>query len=158
MKRIYEYRRHLPHYQSDCKAIFVTFSRHLRWVLPPTARAIALEACVWGNEKRFTMHGLVIMPDHVHLVMTPLYDGTGFYSIPEIMQGIKSTSAHKINHVLNRRGLAWQNESFDRVLRQEERIPEKVDYIIQNPVRAGLVNSAAKYPWVWVAESLRMGT
>ncbi len=97
------------------------------------------------------MHGLVIMPDQVHLVMTPLYDGTGFYSIPEIMQGIKSTSAHKINHVLNRRGLVWQNESFDRVLRQEERIPEKVDYIIQNPVRAGLVNSAAKYPWVWVA-------
>jgi hypothetical protein len=81
-----------------------------------------------------------------------------FIPFRKLCKGIKSTSAHKINHVLNRRGLVWQNESFDRVLRQEERIPEKVDYIIQNPVRAGLVNSAAKYPWVWVAESLRMGT
>ncbi len=88
--------------------------------------------------------------------MTPLYDGSGFYCIPEIMQGIKSSSAHKINHVSNRKGLVWQNESFDRVLRREERIQEKVDYIIQNPVRAGLVNFPSEYRWLWVAESLRV--
>jgi len=38
MKRIYEYRRHLPHYQSDNEGIFVTFCRRHRWVLPEEAR------------------------------------------------------------------------------------------------------------------------
>ena len=66
------------------------------------------------------------------------------------------------NEVLNqmRSGLAAYElgampvatESFDRALRREEKIQEKVDYIIQNPVRAGLVNSALKYPWIWVAK------
>jgi hypothetical protein len=46
MKRIYEYRRHLPHYQSTYKAIFLTFTTHKRWTLPPTARTITLESCI----------------------------------------------------------------------------------------------------------------
>src|SRR5213080_4368612 len=71
MNRIYEYRRHLPHFQSDYKAIFVTFSTHHRWILPPEARTITLQACLWGNGKLFTLHGVVIMPDHAHLVLTP---------------------------------------------------------------------------------------
>ena len=55
MKRIYEYRRHLPHYQSDNKGIFVTFCTHHRWVLPAEARMIVLNACVWVNAKRFAL-------------------------------------------------------------------------------------------------------
>ena len=76
------------------------------------------------------------MPDHVHLMFTPLYDGDSLYSVAEIMQGIKSASAHKINRLLSRSGQVWQRESFDRVLRREESISAKVEYMIQNPVRA----------------------
>jgi hypothetical protein len=42
MERKYEYRRHLPHFQGDCTAIFATFSTHHRWILPA-----ALEALPW---------------------------------------------------------------------------------------------------------------
>jgi REP element-mobilizing transposase RayT len=152
MRRIYEYRRHLPHYQSDYKAIFVTFSTHHRWLLPPEARSIALECCTWGNGTRFDLHGAVVMPDHVHLVFTPRYDGSGFSSVAEIMQGIKSASAHKINRLLNRHGQVWQRESFDRVLRREESVEAKVEYIIQNPLRVGLVSKVADYRWLWVRD------
>src|SRR5438094_3125760 len=133
MNRIYEYRRHLPHFQSDYKAIFVTFSTHHRWILPPEARTITLQACLWGNGKLFTLHGVVIMPDHAHLVLTPLYDGSGFYSIPEIMQGIKSVSAHRINRTLTRAGQIWQHESSDHAPRREERIEANPQHIRQNP-------------------------
>jgi putative transposase len=150
MQRVYEYRRHLPHYQSDYKAIFLTFSTHHRWILPPEARTLVLECCTWGNGTRLNLHGAVVMPDHVHLIFTPLYDGDGFYSIPEITQGIKSASAHKINRLLNRSGQVWQRESFDRVLRREESIHAKVEYMIQNPARAGLVRTATEYRWLWV--------
>ena len=92
------------------------------------------------------------MPDHVHLVLTPLYDGSAFVSVAEIMQGIKSASAHKINRALNRSGQVWQRESFDRVLRREESIYAKVEYMIQNPVRSGLVKTAMEYRWLWISD------
>jgi REP element-mobilizing transposase RayT len=152
MKRVYEYRRHLPHYQTTHKAIFLTFSTHHRWILPSAARTITLDSCTWGNGTRFNLHGVVVMPDHVHLVLTPLYDSSSFYSVAETMQGIKGTSAHKINRLMNRTGQVWQRESFDRVLRREESIAAKVAYMIQNPVRAGLAETAAEYPWLWVPD------
>ena len=92
------------------------------------------------------------MPDHVHLVLTPLYDGSAFVSVAEVMQGIKSASAHKINRALNRNGQVWQRESFDRVLPREESIHAKVEYIAQNPVRAALVGTPAEYQWLWIAD------
>jgi REP element-mobilizing transposase RayT len=155
MLRKYEYRRRLPHYQSDLKAIFVTFATYQRRILSPIARTICLDVCVFGDGKRFTLHGVVIMPDHVHIVLTPLFDENGFVTVAEIMQTIKSTSAHRINYALGRRGRVWQEESFDHVLRREEKIGDKLDYIFANPVRAGLVERAEEYAWLWpkVAES-----
>ena len=89
------------------------------------------------------------MPDHVHLVFTPLRDGNGNFTIPEILQGIKSASAHRINKLLGRKGEVWQQESFDHVLRREESIRAKLDYILSNPVRRGLVKNPLDYPWLW---------
>ncbi len=55
------------------------------------------------------------------------------------MNGIKGASAHSINKLLKRRGHVWQDESFDHILRSEEKMISKVEYICQNPVRKGLV-------------------
>lgn len=150
MEKKYDYRRHLPHFQSDHKAI--TFSTHHRRILPPEARTITLEVCIWGDGKRFNLHGAVVMPDHVHMVLTPLDDGKAVYCVAEIMQGIKSSSVHQINKLLARHGQFWQRESFDRVLRHKESIAVKVEYMIQNPVRAGLARTTTEYPWLWVRE------
>jgi hypothetical protein len=83
--------------------------------------------------------------------LPPRSDGDTLY-IAEIMHGIKGASAHKINRLLNRSGQVWQRESFDRVLRREESIHAKVEYMIQNPVRAGLVQNAMEYSWLWVSD------
>ena len=157
MERKYQYRRHLPHLQKDNAAVFATFSTHHRWALPPVARSLALEACLWGQGKRFELHGAVVMPDHVHMVLTPLDDENGCFSVAEIMQGIKSSSAHQINRMLGRAGQVWQHESFDHVLRHEEGIDAKVEYVMQNPVRRGLVREASEYPWLWVANHALLG-
>ncbi len=149
MLRKYEYRRKLPHYQSDHRPIFVPFITHRRWILPEPARTIVLDTCLYDDGKRCDLHGLVVMPDHVHLVLTPLADKNGPLSLAEIMQGIKSTSAHRINKALGRRGRVWQEESFDRVIRREESVGERVDYILGNPVRAGLASLPWEYRWLW---------
>jgi REP element-mobilizing transposase RayT len=89
------------------------------------------------------------MPDHVHLILCPVPCGNEYFSIPEIMKTIKSESAHRINQVLSRTGRVWQDESFDHLLRRSESLDAKTDYIIENPVRAGLVRVPSEYRWVW---------
>jgi REP element-mobilizing transposase RayT len=51
------------------------------------------------------------MPDHVHLILTPLADEDGSFPVSQITHAIKSESAHRINK--NRKGKVWQDESFD---------------------------------------------
>ena len=92
------------------------------------------------------------MPDHVHLVLTPFTDADGPVSLPEILQRIKSASAHLINKALDRRGKVWQDESFDRALRRDEEISAYVEYLLGNPARAGLVMNPLHYRWMWRAE------
>ena len=96
------------------------------------------------------MHGVVVMPDHVHMIFTPLNDDKGIpFGLAEILNAIKGASAHSINKALNRRGRVWQDESFDHVLRSDESAYNKVIYICENPVRQGLVPTMDDYPWLW---------
>ena len=144
------YRRNLPHIQPGHRPVFVTFCTRDRWVLPETARTLVLEHCLYDHGTKLHMHGLVVMPDHVHLVFTPLLDSAGTpFGLAEIMNGIKGASAHRINKVLKRRGSVWQDESFDHVMRRHEAVERKVDYICNNPVRKGLASSEDDYPWLW---------
>jgi len=93
---------------------------------------------------------VVIMPDHVHMIFTPLKDAHGNpHSLAEIMNGIKGASAHSLNKALSRKGRVWQSESFDHVLRSDEKIHSKVQYICENPVRKGLVSEVDDYTWLW---------
>jgi putative transposase len=145
------YRRKLPHLQRDDKRHFVTFCTFHRWILPNVARAIALQCCLHDNDLKHFLHAAAIMPDHVHLIFTPLVNSgkREIYSLAEIMGGIKGASAQLMNRELGRCGKVWQAESFDRVLRSSESLDTKLDYILRNPVRAGLVSKWDDYPWTW---------
>jgi REP element-mobilizing transposase RayT len=144
------YRRNLPHIQQEDKSIFITFSTYKRWELPESARDLVIKHCLHDHGNKLLVHGIVVMPDHVHIVISPLKDSNGeIYGLSEIMRGIKGASAHSINKTIKRQGHVWQDESFDRVLRSDEKIIEKVEYICQNPVRKGLVKRVDDYPWLW---------
>jgi hypothetical protein len=73
----------------------------------------------------------------------------GPFLCQEIFQKVTSESAHRINRLLGREGRVWQDESFDHVLRREEGIDAKLDYIRLNPVRAALVLQPGEYKWMW---------
>jgi len=90
------------------------------------------------------------MPDHVHLLLSPLSDSQGRpYALSEILKGIKGTSAIAVNKALGRKGKVWQSESFDHILRSEESLADKGDYLLNNPVRKGLAANPEEYPWLW---------
>ena len=146
------YRRKLPHLQRDNKRHFVTFCTFQRWVLPEAARTIVLGCCLHDHDTKHFLHAVVVTPDHVHLIFAPLVnrEATEFYSLAEIMGAIKGASAQLINRALGQSGHVWQTESFDRVLRSSASLDARIAYIVENPVRKGLVDRWTDYPWIWV--------
>ncbi|HYU45746.1 MAG TPA: hypothetical protein VEK84_06165 [Terriglobales bacterium] len=147
----YEYRRDLPHHQkADC-VLFVTFCKLTKDPLPEAARSLVLQHCLHDHGSKLRMHVAVVMPEHVHLLLTPLRDERGWpYPLRNLLKLIKGTSARSVNKFLGREGPVWQEESFDRVLRSWESFEEKREYIRQNPVRRRLVERPDDYPWLWV--------
>ncbi len=121
-----------------------------RWQLPGCVRDAVLDHCLHDHGIKIHVHGAVVMPDHVHMVFTPLEDGEGrTYGLHEITHGIKGASSHSVNPALGRRGTLWQDESFDHVLRSDESLRRAVNYICRNPVRKGLVEKVDDYRWLW---------
>jgi REP element-mobilizing transposase RayT len=150
VQRKYDDRRRLPHIQKDNRPLFITFTTARRWQLPPIGRDAVLECCLKENGKRFDLHAVVVMPDHCHLLLTPLRKSDGWnYSLPEIMHAVKGASTRKVNVLLGRSGPVWQEEFFDHVLRSNESLAEKMEYVCQNPVRAGLAECVGEYRWLW---------
>ena len=127
--------------QRDYTPHFITFCTKFRQVLPDWARDIVLQCCVHDHESRYRLRVAMVMPDHVHVILTPLTDETRrtIFSLVEIMKAIKGASAHAITRKAGNHATVWQEESFVRVVRSFESQDAKVAYILQNPVRKGLV-------------------
>ncbi len=145
------YRRNLPHLQKDFTPHFITFVTKLRWILPPVARDLVLSSCCHDHRVKYELYVAVVMPDHVHLILTPLVNQQRdeIYSLIAIMRTIKGASAHLINRQLRRNGAVWQEESFDHVLRSSDGLDAKVNYVLQNPVRKGLAKDWRECKWAW---------
>jgi REP element-mobilizing transposase RayT len=131
------YRRNLPHLQRDNRPHFLTFCTYHRWIFPACARQITLDCCVHEHASTIDLNVVVVMPDHVHLIFTPLVDRARceVVSLARITKAIKGASAHLINRQLGRTGTVWQEESFDRVLRYSEKLDEKMEYVLNNSSR-----------------------
>ncbi len=144
------YRRKLPHMQRPGSTLFVTFVTKERRLLPEAARDVVLACCTFLHGTKFQLHAAVVMPDHVHMLFTPLRDAAGaYFGLAEIMNAVKGISSRRVNQLLGRSGALWQTESFDHMLRSGERTREKAEYICANPVRAGLVERDDEYRWIW---------
>jgi REP element-mobilizing transposase RayT len=130
--------------------VFITFSTWKRNTLPERARQPVLDCIIAGHDVRFRLHAAVVMPDHVHVLLTAIRDQHGeTYGLAQIMQAVKGASAHAVNRALSRSGRVWQPESFDALLRSDESMRQKSEYICANPVRAGLVEREDQWPWLW---------
>ncbi len=137
--RKYEYWRRMPHYQMPDCPIFVTFCKLIRDPFPDGARDLILAHCLHDHGKRIDLRAAVVMPDHVHLLLTPLADEEGWpYPLPAILKLIKGISARSVNKMLGTSGPVWQEESFEHTLRNDGSLREKLEYIRENPVRRGL--------------------
>jgi REP-associated tyrosine transposase len=100
----------------------------------------AIEAVMPEIEKWRVIAG-VVMPDHVHFVITPTRDRA--LSVGDFTMGFKRLLRKR----LVSQAWKWQRGCFDRLLRSEESLHNKWIYVEQNPVRAGLVANVAEWPY-----------
>jgi REP element-mobilizing transposase RayT len=93
--------------------------------------------------QRYYLHAWVVMPNHVH-VMAQMIPPC---SLGEVVASWKRFSATTINRLLGKPGQLWQEDYWDRYIRDEGHYRAAVDYIHNNPVKAGLVNEPGRWPW-----------
>jgi REP element-mobilizing transposase RayT len=89
----------------------------------------------------FELHAYVVMPNHVHLLVTPAV------ALPRLTRSLKGITSKRANAILSLTGAPfWQDESYDHSVRRGQF--EKIrGYIEENPVRAGLVRDAGEFLW-----------
>ena len=82
------------------------------------------------------------MANHVHLLATPLVE------VPKLTQSLKRFTAREGNRILGLTGQPfWQDESYDRVVRDEPEFRRIARYIEMNPVKAGIVSTPEQFLW-----------
>jgi len=92
--------------------------------------------------RHYQLHAFVVMPNHVHLLMTPLV------AVSRVMQSLKRFTAREGNRILGLTGRSfWQDESYDRLVRNDAEFERITHYIEMNPVKAGLAITPEEFPW-----------
>ena len=93
-------------------------------------RQYLIDSIDFYDMERYAMLAYVIMPNHVHMLVTPF----GGFDLYATLSSIKSYSATKINRHLGRKGSLWQEEPFDTVIRSYRHYLKCLEYIKANPI------------------------
>ena len=116
------------------------------WIACWTKRALA--SIHKGDPGDYLLRAWVVMPNHVHLLLTPNIEPS------VVLRRMKGASARQANKLLGLTGQPfWQGESYDHLVRSQEEFERIENYILQNPVRAGLARSEEEYPWSSIFDS-----
>jgi putative transposase len=109
----------------------------------PEIAQVVIESILKGVELgHYDLHAWVVMSNHVHMLFTP------HIKVSDLMRSLKRTTAARANQILHRTGQPfWQEESFDRLVRNDKEFRRTLRYIESNPVKAGLVSAPQDYPW-----------
>ena len=142
-----KYRRRMPHWRLADSVYFVT------WRLAPSQaelsaeeRDVIMTALRYFDGSRYELYAVVVMPDHVHVLVKPLEK----YLLQDIVHSWKSFTAHKFRRDYDRNVGIWQEEYFDRIVRDEKEFLDKTQYIINNPLKRW--PEIGEYSWVWVKQ------
>ena len=114
------------------------------WLKDPRIARRVMDTIFFGETKLsfYDLHAFVIMPNHVHLLITP------HVSVSRLMNGLKGITAHEANAILRCKGNHfWQDESFDHWVRNSAEFDRIRRYIEWNPVNAKLLAHPEDWKW-----------
>jgi putative transposase len=120
------------------------------WLKQPEVAAAVERTLLHSDGRRYRLAAWVVMPNHVH-VLVELWT----ISLSGLTKAWKGSSANAVNQLLGRSGQLWQEDYWDRFIRDEEHFRKARNYIERNPVKAGLVPIAADWPYSSANEKWR---
>jgi putative transposase len=97
----------------------------------------------YRDSKAYALHEFVVMPDHLHLILTP----GATTSLEKAIQLIKGGSSHQIRKARSQKMEIWQVGFHDWTIRDANDWQAKAEYIHANPVRAKLVQKPQDWPY-----------
>ncbi len=148
------------------KLVFARFDQLLdrepavKHLAEPAAADVVRDAFYHFAGERWDLLAFVVMPSHFHWVFQPKrawvesLSGSADERTPRerIMQSIKGYTAYRCHRVLGITGTFWQDESYDHVVRDYGELLRIIEYVEQNPVKAGLVLRPEDWRWSSAAD------
>ena len=113
------------------------------WLADSQLADLVENAMLHFDGERYRLLAWVVMPNHVHALIQPFQD----HSLSQIVGSWKSFTATLANRYLGRVGRFWQADYFDRFIRDDVHYEQAKEYIEMNPVKAGLCDLPADWPW-----------
>jgi putative transposase len=133
-----------------------------RWLSQPEIAAIVMNEIHALEPEFYHLHAFCLMSNHVHLLIDqqdipepqPRKDGKHYTALSKAMRQLKSKTGYACAQHLGRSGAFWQHESYDHVVRNEREFERILAYIVNNPVKAGLVAEWQDWPYTYVNPEL----
>jgi len=105
----------------------------------PAARAILLAAFRHGEGDRYELGEHAVMPNHVHVLVRPLVG----HELEDIVHQWKGSTAREINRTLGASGRVWQDESYERLVRDSLELARTSRYIVANGQQQSVTGTGA---------------
>jgi putative transposase len=141
-------RRHPPHFPPVERynvpiIIFVTVCTKDRKSILATSLVSDLLLNAWTTDPSWLVGRYVIMPDHIHLFCSP-----AILPVQSLGKWIRFWKSHVTRNSTDPKGFpVWQRHFWDTQLRRGESYEEKWQYVVENPVRAGLAKRSEDWPY-----------
>ena len=117
----------------------------------PRAARIVQESLFHGHGSQYELLAWVVMPNHVHAVLTPCPG----VRLSRIVQAIKGVTSKRIGALMGFEGRFWQPDYFDRIVRDDGHFDRLTRYLEWNPVKAGLCDDPKAWAWSSVNANAR---
>ena len=117
------------------------------WLREPVVADCLAKSLHHADGVRYRLDAWCVMPNHMHVLMK----SHPRRELPEIIRSWKGFTARTANRLLGRDGPFWQAEYYDHLIRDEGDFVRSVEYVLQNPLKAGLVD----WRWVWASDEAR---
>jgi putative transposase len=126
-----------------------------RWLEEPAIAQMLADSLHFRHGRVYDLDTLCIMPTHVHVVFSPRRTSTNKpHALSSKVQSLKGYTAHEANKILCREGAFWHHESYDHVIRDAEEHERIVKYILNNPVKASLIDKWQDWRWSYTKHQL----